>query len=230
MSLFKRKKRNKEEVLKQIEEAEDLGQLATLLAKEGIIKATDKNHNTFGEELDHLDDDGELPWGWTAHKKEFIDGVDRPFYRLMNKRAESRTKSPKEQIKALEDLLQYINKTSAECKAKGECYEFYFQNYTLANGLQERFEKELKKIKTNYDKLAEDYNLKANFEKDVLPTLRKDLLQIIKDNPDIMQKDLYKRFQKEARSYISDILYHLDKDRIITREKSGNSYKLRMPK
>lgn len=229
MSLFKRKKRH-EEVRKQIEEAKDLGQLATLLAKEGIIKATDKNHNVFGEELDHLDDNGELPFGWRADRAEFVNSVDKPFYKLMNDRAKALTKSPQEQIKALEALLQYINKTAAECKAKGECYEFYFQNHTLANGLQERFEKELKEVKANYDTLAAEYNLKANFEKNVLPTLKKELLQIIKDNPDIMQKDLYKRFQKEAKPYISDILYHLDKERIITREKSGNSYKLRISK
>ncbi len=195
-----------------------------LKKKEKTILETQQNEI----ELEYLGEDGELPWGWITHRKDFIESVEKPFYKLMNDRAESQRKSPQEQIKALEALLQYINKTVAECKAKGECYEFYFQNYTLANGLQERFEKELEEIKANYDKLAADYNLKANFEKDVLPTLKKELLQIIKDNPDIMQKDLYKRFQKEAKPYISDILYHLDKDRIIAREKSGNSYKLRI--
>ena len=74
--------------------------------------------------------------------------------------------------------------------------------------------------------LEADYEKKIRFENNVLPSLEKDLLAIVKENPGVLQKDIYKMFDPMARSYIQEKLYFCEKSGSIIREKSGNTYKL----
>jgi hypothetical protein len=54
-------------------------------------------------------------------------------------------------------------------------------------------------------------------------TLKND---VIRENPGILQKDLYQEFDSDFKQDISNMLYTMDKDQEIKREKSGNTYKV----
>ena len=54
-------------------------------------------------------------------------------------------------------------------------------------------------------------------------TLKND---VIRENPSILQKDLYQEFDSDFKQDISNMLYTMDKDQEIKREKSGNTYKV----
>lgn len=51
-------------------------------------------------------------------------------------------------------------------------------------------------------------------------------MDIIKSNPGILQKDIYKQFDVTVKPDIQEILYFLGKNGKILREKVGNSYSL----
>ncbi len=52
------------------------------------------------------------------------------------------------------------------------------------------------------------------------------VMQIIKVEEGIWQRDLYKKFDPSVKSEISEMLYFWAKDGVINREKVGNTYKL----
>lgn len=57
-------------------------------------------------------------------------------------------------------------------------------------------------------------------------TLKNDVIHVIRENPGILQKDLYQEFDSDFKQDISNMLYTMDKDQEIKREKSGNTYKV----
>ena len=82
--------------------------------------------------------------------------------------------------------------------------------------------KELEELEEHYDELVRQDEIKEN----ALPTLKADLLEIIKNNNGILQTELYKMFDTSLKNDISTELYYLCKDGYIAREKSGKTYKL----
>ena len=209
---------------RKLNENMSLGEIATILAEEGIIKMPeDDNHNSFGDPLDKLID-GELPFGWTNAKREFTQSIQAEFSKLQLSVNDQKS-SPSDRVAALENMLTFIKQTQHMCDEKGECYGYWFKVYAVGE-LHERYGKELADMKADFDKLDVDYQERVRFEKDVLPTLKEDLIRIIKKNPGIMQKDLVKMYDPIGKNYISEILYFMNKEGKLKREKSGNSYKL----
>jgi len=93
----------------------------------------------------------------------------------------------------------------------------YTENPNFLNLLNKRKE-ELEYIEKNYDKLLQKESKRK--------TLKNDVIRIIRENPGILQKDLYQEFDSDFKQDISNMLYTMDKDHEIKREKSGNTYKL----
>lgn len=58
--------------------------------------------------------------------------------------------------------------------------------------------------------------------------LSKELPPYIKNNPGILQQDVYKNFDLEYKDMIRSLLYYMDKNNTITRKKHGRSYELYM--
>ncbi|WP_415967928.1 hypothetical protein [Emergencia timonensis] len=222
MGLFNKKKKP----LQRINDAESLGDLAKVLAEEGIISVPqDKEHNSFGQRIDKLID-ADLPFGWVTAHEDFTQKVQSNFYGLLKARAESIKKSPQERIAVLEALINFIRLNQKDCAQKGECFEFWFENYLLSNDCLERYEKELEEIKENFEKLDAEYQAVSKFESEILPTLNEELHQVIKGNPGILQKDVAKMFGNVGKPYVTEALYYMDKAGKIVRTKAGNSYKL----
>lgn len=56
------------------------------------------------------------------------------------------------------------------------------------------------------------------------------VLPVIAENAGILQKDIYKRFNSKKKENIACLLYTLDKEGLIIREKAGSSYRITLEK
>lgn len=177
------------------------------------------------EDQEHLTPDGDLPWGWYTAHAEFTSKVDNEYNHYLDTWLKSRYSNPTEEYQALKSFIQYMEDTQKLCASKGECYEYWLTCCFDDKYISMR-KADLEQLGNNLEVLTAEYNKKVAFERDVLPTLEKDLISIIKGNPGILQKDIYKMFDPVAKSYIQEKLYFFGKSGKITREKSGNTYKL----
>lgn len=74
----------------------------------------------------------------------------------------------------------------------------------------------LKELQANYDDYNEYYTK--------LKTLDKDLLKFLSDNAPILQRDIYKHFNARLKGNIRQYIRDFQESGLITREKKGNSY------
>lgn len=130
--LFKKKQEKKQPdmVIAELEVAEDIVEVAKVLAENKIIsKPKDKNHNTFGEDLRHLTADGELPFGWVAYNKDIVEQIDSELSTFRNRIYEAKDK--KERLSALQSYFQYLEDGKKHYCHIGECAGKYFEEYAI---------------------------------------------------------------------------------------------------
>jgi len=219
--LFKSKKGRKEDVAKQLSEAQDIGSMLTVLAKNNIISAPkDKYHNSFGEDITHLTADGELPWGWTYANRDFTEPVKTRYNYLLSEyiNAKKQEKGIRVVYSALKSFILYMEDVKRICEAKGECFVEWSKISICNEASMAGYKEDLKNIEENMDDLIKKEN--------IIKQLRPELLKIIRDEPGVVQASLYKRFDPELKFEIQNQLYLLWSRDIIIREKSGRSYKL----
>lgn len=225
--IFNKKKNN--DKLKQdlqIKNTDSLGNVAMKLAKSGVITVPkDDNHNTFGEKLDKLVD-GDLPWGWENAKQSFIKPRDNKLYDLSIRA--SKAENIDEEIKLLKEFIAFFKEYENECSEKGECYQKYFLDMHIKQPNRPRYswlkdkKERLKYLEENYKKIKDESKIKEEQCKD----LSEKLIQIISNNPGILQSDIYKQFHEVIRDEVSSKLYFWNKSGKIIREKSGRTYKI----
>lgn len=177
-------------------------------------------------DLEHLTQEGELPVGWYYQYKEFTEGINAKMSFFLNQYLDSENKSPQEQYGAIKSFIMFMEEAQSICKSKGECFSKWFNDCVADQDYIDKYKRKMFYIENNIDKLTEEYNKKKYIEKHILPHLKDDLLNIIIENPDILQKDIYKMFEPDFKEYISQELYRMEKDFYIIREKCGNTYKL----
>ena len=229
-----KKKNDKSNVLQNLKKAESLGEIATILAENQLISIPkDNNHNTFGRRLDKLDENGELPWGWEFANRDFISVHDGKLFNLCKQCSISN--SIDDEMKNLVEFINYYYSYKNECKEKGECFYKYFENMHMkcfdsqnpCFELVQPKEERLAYIKSNYQSLINKEIRLKKIEQDIIPTLGENLLNIISENPGIIQTDIYKMYDEDIKSYISEKLYFFDhKEKLIRREKYGRTYKI----
>lgn len=177
------------------------------------------------EDQEHLTPEGDLPWGWcSTHVKE-TRRYTTQYKKFWSAWHDSRSASPREHMAALEAFVDYMNRTKKLLAKKGECFN-YWRDELFTDDYLDRWSKELDEMKANIDNLEQEYEAKKAFESNVLPTLEERLLTIIKKNPGILQKEIYKMYAPEAKKYIQEKLYYAEKAQKIIREKCGSTYKL----
>lgn len=234
--LFGKGKQTKPQSI-EIKDSNSLGDIAVKLAKSGMVSVPkDKNHNTFGDSLDKLDN-GELPWGWVSAKADFIRPRDDKLCSLSVNA--SKATSIDEEIALLKELIAYYYEYRKECISMGECYFKYFSDMHMHchNSKNKDFEfvapaeERLKYIQENYEKLVQEQQTKADNEAKKQSLLNginlcTELENTIRSQAGILQSDLYKTFDPLLKDEISLMLYEWTKSGKITREKSGRSYKL----
>lgn len=177
-----------------------------------------QNTNSFGEKLDKLTNEGELPFGWLAHNREFTDKINREFGYFMDNWLNSRNAPPIDHYAALKSFILYMEDVEKVCKAKGECFEFWFNEILISPGYMEKRKEELNHIAANIDNLLETHAKKEN--------LKPEIERILKENAGILQSDLKKMFDAELQNEVSEILYSMSQSGEIERIKTGRTYKL----
>ena len=176
--------------------------------------------NSFGERIDRLTPEGELPFGWIAHNQEFTNKIENEYTHFLNMWIDSRKKSPIEQYSALKSFVLYLEDVERLCKAKGECFEFWYYNILTSNDYIEKRRSELEKLKANFDKLQSDFRKRS----DRLPNLDKRIVKMLIDNPGILQSEFIKMFDQVIQNDVREKLYFLEKRGELERTKSGRSY------
>ena len=211
-----------------------IGDKVIKLAEAGMVSVPkDDDHNSLGESLDHLVD-GELPWGWSAAKADFIRPRDKKLLDLHVKACEATSVSESKEY--YEKFLDFYQSYKEECRLKGECYIKYFsdmhENCHVREGkkittMYNRAVERLDFINAHFDELIEQERLKAEQEqlrKKYIKDIDSQIENIIRDNPGILQSELVKRFDPIVKNDVSEILYSWAQEGRITREKKGRSY------
>lgn len=193
----------------------------TLVVNDIISVPKDNNHNTFGDPLDKLID-GDLPWGWVSHNRNFTEPIEKEYRYFLNIWVDAINKSPKELYAALKSFVLYMEDVKKICKEKGECFEFWFDEILTGKDYLKKRKKELEILSISLSKTQEEYEQKKKLLSDIDTVLWSFLIS----NTGILQKDLYKHFDSSIKSEIQSLLYEWDKSGKIKREKSGNTYKL----
>lgn len=237
--LFKKKqeqeeKKQPEVVIAELEAAEDIGEIAKILAENKIISTPkDKYHNVFGQDITHLDEDGELPWGWISANKEFTERINTEYKYFLDAWYDIRNKDVIKERWALKSLVIYLEDAKKLCISKGECFVKWFDDLIASQERIDEYKTRQNYIEDNIDALLEAEKLKKEEEKrrreieeNIMPKVKEALIEIMENEPNIMQSELCKRFDPELKSYISSELYYMEKSGLIGREKSGRSYKL----
>lgn len=111
-----------------------------------ILKKKAPVTNSFWERHDRLTPDGELPWGWVTRNKEFCDRINGEYTHFLNAWLQARSKSPNEQFSALKSFVVYLEDAEKLCKAKGECFDFWFHEILTGKGYVEQRKKELEEL------------------------------------------------------------------------------------
>lgn len=136
------------------------------------------------------------------------------------------------QIAVLTELIKEFYEIKACCESLGKPYKDYFSK-TWEHGHNSRcddfcyitrYEEQLIQLRQNYEALKERDNAYMQNVKDLKPRV----LDCIRNNPGILQTELYKQFDKTVKSDIQQILYFGSKDGVIVRQKSGNTYRLNL--
>ena len=181
----------------------------------------DDNHNTFGGSLDKLVD-GDLPWGWVAHKKDFIEPIEKEYSYFLQSWLDARNGSPKELYSALKSFVLYMKDVEELCKSKGECYEFWFTECLTGKDYLKNRQQELDQLSKTVQIQQTEYERKQK----LLPVLESSLTDFLQTNQDILQKDVYKNFDPCVKPEIQHLLYDWEKSGKIQRTKVGNTYKI----
>lgn len=172
------------------------------------------------ENLQHLTEDGDLPFGWIYANADFVEPTEKVYGGLLDTWIAEKKKGVMNEYSALKALVVFMEDTKKLCISKDECFERWSKIMVARPDDLERHKERLTYIETHLDELLQ--------HEKVLKKLRTDLKKIIQSEPGVKQEHLYKRFSPELKSDISNELYIMAGKGVITREKSGRSYALYM--
>lgn len=181
------------------------------------------------DDLEHLDEDGELPWGWHTTNKEFTEKTEAEYSVLLRTWWDAKDSgNPIAEYEALEALIHYMTYIKELCESKDECFAYWCNNVLIGKGVIEKRKKEYIDLQLNMPTKVQEYEARQKteaFKKNLTDEM---LIDAIKQNPDIAQKDFYKLYDPDFKHVISERLYFMAKEGKIERIKSGNSYILKV--
>lgn len=177
-----------------------------------------KNTNSFGQKLDRLTPDGELPYGWIYENRDFVEPTEADYRHIANEWYAAKNKDVLKQYAALKSLVIYMKDIKRICESKGKCFVKWSDIVVANPQMLSELEEQLLYMETHMDELLQ--------QEKTLKKLRTDLKKIIQAEPGVKQEQLYKRFSPDMKNHISNELYHMAANGTIRREKSGRSYEL----
>lgn len=129
------------------------------------------------------------------------------------------------QLDNLKKLVAFFDDYKAYCSSQNDNryikhfnkqYEHCHNSRTKDFSLVDSYKDRLQEILDNYDNIKKHQELQK--------TIETDLLYFLKENNNILQKDIYKSFDTTLKSDIQSLLYYWHKEGKISREKQGNTY------
>lgn len=231
MGLFgfskKKKEKKAQDVLDKLQKADDLGTIEQILAENNLISVPkDKDHNVFGEDIRHLDSEGNLPWGWISANKEFTDPIESEYHRLSEAVYKAKKQGVDAHRSALFSLVTYMEDVQKLCESKGECFAEWASGHVANPVVITKYKEKLKNIEENYEEIALKEQRTNYITENILPTLRQNIIDTIKSEPGIFQVDLFKRYDADLKPYIHTELYELQLEGLLIKEKEGRRNKL----
>lgn len=196
------------------------------LFKKKSTKNTDQRSNngsstnSFGQRMDRLTPEGELPYGWIYANNDFVKPTESDYRYISEEYYKAQNADVLKKYATLKSLVVYMEDIKNKCIAKGECFRKWSE-IVVANP------ETLLQLKTELAHMEEHMDELLQHEKK-LTQLRSDLIKMIQAEPGLKQEQLYKRFAPDMKGSISNELYLMAADGIIKREKNGRSYALYM--
>lgn len=186
-------------------------------------KKKEQSHNT----LNHLDENGELPWGWIYANKDFLNKIENEYSYFLNSWCNALGKSPKELRPALKSFVIYLKDCEKLCEEKGECFDFWFYNILTTKDYISKRCNELNELESNFHNLQTDYENKQNHILELqrkIQEMKPAVVQALIENDNILQSEFWKLFDTEDQDAVKEIVYSLRKEGKIERTKSGRSF------
>lgn len=118
-----------------------------------VVKTGAKPTSKPSVDMEHLTDEGELPWGWILHNKEFTEKIGCEYTHFLNSWLDARKKSPKELHSALKSFVMYLEDAEKLCKSKGECFEFWFYEILTSPDYLQKRKEELERLEADIESL-----------------------------------------------------------------------------
>lgn len=136
-----------------------------------------------------------------------------------------------EKIEVLKALIQSYYDLRSKCVSLGKDYQDYFSKmwehcHNSKNPdfcFIDRFEQELYQLESNRNMLFAEQELYQEKSKD----LKRKVIEILAKHKEIVQTDIYKKFDPIVQKDIQNILYFLAKEGVIEREKYKKTYKIK---
>ena len=210
-------KNDAERVVSSSEKADDLGEIANILVSSEVISGkVEKGKNSFGEDLQRLTPNGELPFGWVAYYKDFVDEQNQKIDALWRDVYTATTTTKK--IEAYRKYFDEISHIAVLCKESGEChFKWFCENIIETQWYNKQFA-EYQELKQQAPELIK--------REELLKNIGPEVMRKIVENDGILQTDLIKMFDPIIKDDISKLLRNLEQGNVITREKSGRTYKI----
>lgn len=191
------------------------------------LSSNNTDVNSFGEPLDRLTAEGELPWGWVTHNKTFVDKIQNEYSHFLNTWLVSRSQEPLRYFESLKSFVLYLEDIEHLCQSKGECFVFWFNEILSSKSYLDERRKDLNYLQSNFKQIEEDYKRKKLEDEDrarKVIEMRDTVIQRLKSNDGILQSDFWKLYDEADRGAVQDIVYSLIQQGKVEREKSGRSF------
>lgn len=142
----------------------------------------------------------------------------------------------KSYIYAFEICLNAINELKSFCsnsviglawfdKYFNHCFNSHNPDFSLIEKIRENYED----LINNYEKYNEYFKQKQELNAFLTSNsnyIKEQIIELVKTNSGILQKDIYKYFEPEHKKAVIQILQSLLKEKEITRVKHGNTFEL----
>lgn len=170
------------------------------------------------KDQDHLTPDGKLPYGWYSVHKDFIEKIESEYNAIADKYYDSRNKGVLNEFSALKAYVVYMKDVEKLCCKKGECFALWASICVARPNTIQLLEEKLQNMESNLDELLKTER--------IMNKLRIELPKVISAKSGILQTDIYKLFDSDIKPHIRETLRLMEREGLITREKSGRTYSL----
>lgn len=113
-----------------------------------------KNTNSFGEDMNRLTKDGELPYGWVYANRNFTEKIEKEYHTFSEAYFNTNRNDLLERYAALKSLILYMEDAKKLCESKGECFAMW-ATFEVADPAAIKLRKaELKELEAKLKKKA----------------------------------------------------------------------------